>query len=436
MEHTEENPIEQDAEKPQHLKASSGAHFATSEGEATPEGGADPEGEPEKPRKSRARFVRRVLLAVAAVIALAGVGVALWVHGLESSMSVSEEDRAALDAELVESSAADVEPFYVLIIGSDARKNDTVSRSDTLMLARVDVSEGAVSLVSIPRDTMVVNQYGAVDKINASFVDGPAATVRAVSEFAGVQISHYVEVHFSGVRDVVDALGGITVNVPEDISDRKAKLELSAGEQVLDGATALRYARARFGVTGGDFGRAQAQRQIVEAIVDEVLASSPLELPFVVNELAESITTDLSVTDIVSYATAFQQAASDGVTFYSASVPSYAYDDITGVSYVATMYDEWRAMMQRMDAGLDLTDETAVIPAEQLANADLGAATNAAGPRDYAALAAVSGLTTDDVAPLEDETAAEQGEAVSAEDAPVEGEPEADPSAPAEGTVQ
>ena len=75
MEHTDENPIEQDAEKPQHLKTPSGAHFATSEGEAAPEGGADPEGEPEKPRKSRARFVRHVLLAVA--VAVVGAAAAL-----------------------------------------------------------------------------------------------------------------------------------------------------------------------------------------------------------------------------------------------------------------------------------------------------------------------------------------------------------------------
>ena len=374
---------------------------------------------PQDAGSRRRRIARRVAVALVAVVAAVGVAAWAWVSSLESSMGVAEEDRAALDAELADGTAAATEPLYVLIIGSDARKGETVSRSDTLMLARVDVGAATVSLVSVPRDTMVVNQYGATDKINASFVDGPAAAVRAVAEFAGVDISHYVEVHFSGVRDVVDALGGITVDVPEDISDRKAKLELSAGEQVLDGDTALRYARARFGVSGGDFGRAQAQRQIVEAIAREVLASSPLELPFVVSELAQSITTDLSVSDIAAYATAFQQAASEqGITFYSATVPSYAYDEIPGVSYVATMYDEWRAMMQRMDAGLDPADETAEIPAEQLADKDLGAAANAAGPRDYAALVEISGLTTEDVAPLggDDEDASALGDEALSED--------------------
>ena len=367
---------------------------------------AAPEGE----KVWRRRIVRRVLLAAACVLVAAGVGIALWVHGIESSMGVAEKDRAALEAELADASVASTDPFYVLIIGSDARKGEAVSRADTLMLARVDVGARTVSLVSIPRDTMVTNSAGVTDKINASFLEGPAGAVRAVARFAGVRISHYAEVHFSGVRDVVDALGGITVDVPEEIHDSKAKLDLPAGEQVLDGATALRYARARFGVTGGDFGRAQAQRQVVEAIARAVLASSPAELPAVVSELAESVTTDLSVADIISYAAAFQQG--EGVTFWSATVPSYAYD-LPGASYVATMYDEWRAMMQRMDAGLDPADKTATIPAEQLADARLGAAENAAGPRDYAALAAASGLTTDDVAPLD-------GEDVAAPAAPAE----------------
>lgn len=332
-------------------------------------------------------------------------------------MSVSDEDRAALDAELVAPTPqlSVPEPFYALIIGSDARSGDTVSRSDTMMLARVDIGSGVVSLVSIPRDTMVYNDSGGIEKINASYNYGPAATVRAVSELAGVDIAHYVEVSFGGLKDVVDALGGVTVNVPEDIDDAKAKLTLSAGTQVLDGATALKYARARYSVTGGDFGRAQAQRQIVEAIAREVLASSPVELPNVIGKLAESVTTDLSVTEIISYALSLQGVG--GLTMYTAAVPSYVYDQ-GGVSYVATMYDEWRAMMQRMDAGLDLSDETAEIPAAQLANERLGSATNAAGPRDYAWLAESSPLTTDDVASADDGTAA-------AEDAPAAAEPSA-----------
>lgn len=334
-----------------------------------------------------------VLLVVVAVVAAAG---ASWIASLDATMSVSEEEREELNEALATPEPASTEPFYVLLIGSDARKSDTVSRSDTIMLARVDIDEGVVSLVSVPRDTMIYTESGYIDKINSAYLNGPAATVRAVSEFAGVDITHYVEVNFTGVKNVVDALGGITVDVPENIDDYKAELKISAGEQVLDGETALKYARARYAVTGGDFGRARAQRQIVEAIAKKVLETSPIDLPRVIVELAESIETDLFVSDIISYALTLQQNA-DGLTVYSATVPSYAYD-AGGVSYVATMFDEWRAMMQRMDAGLNPADESATIPEEQLANERLGSAANSASPRDYEYLASISGLTSDDVA--------------------------------------
>lgn len=361
------------------------------------EGASDADVEPKRgfslKRIPLAAKVLVVLLVVVAVVAAAG---ASWIASLDATMSVSEEEREELNEALATPEPASTEPFYVLLIGSDARKSDTVSRSDTIMLARVDIDEGVVSLVSVPRDTMIYTESGYIDKINSAYLNGPAATVRAVSEFAGVDITHYVEVNFTGVKNVVDALGGITVDVPENIDDYKAKLKISAGEQVLDGETALKYARARYAVTGGDFGRARAQRQIVEAIAKKVLETSPIDLPRVIVELAESIETDLFVSDIISYALTLQQNA-DGLTIYSATVPSYAYD-AGGASYVATMFDEWRAMMQRMDAGLNPADESATIPEEQLANERLGSAANSASPRDYEYLASISGLTSDDVA--------------------------------------
>lgn len=356
----------------------------------------EPASTPAHAARRKVPLAVKVLAALLAVIVVAVVAGMSWISSLDATMSVDEEDREELNEALAAPQPVVTDPFYVLLIGSDARKNDTVSRSDTIMLARVDIENATVSLVSIPRDTMVMTEGGYVDKFNSIYNNGPAATVRAVSEFAGVDITHYVEVDFNGVKDVVDALGGITVDVPEDIDDYKAKLTLSAGEQVLDGATALKYARARYDVTGGDFGRVRAQRQVVEAIARKVLASSPVDLPGVVTELAESIKTDLSVTDIISYALAIQQNAS-GLTIFSATTPSYGYD-YYGVSYVATMYDEWRAMMQRMDAGLDPADEDAVIPEEQLANERLGAASNGGSPRDYYYLAAVSGFTSEDIA--------------------------------------
>lgn len=338
-----------------------------------------------------------VMAVVLALILACGAGLALWVNSLNSDMNdFSEEDRQALlDAFATKQTTDEDDAFYVLILGSDAREGDTASRSDVTMLARIDPDGGIVDLVSIPRDTMVNIEGHGVQKINAAYAFGGAAgAVSCVSEFAGVPISHYVEVHFDELKDVVDQLGGIWVNVPQGFSSGNGGMSLSAGEQQLNGDQALAFARERYNVAGGDFGRAQAQRLIIMGIVDKVLECSPTQLPNVVGKLAHSVTTDYSVGEMVKLALSFQSA---GLTMYSAACPSYTLNQ-NGISYVGTEYVEWQDMMRRVDAGLDPNDDAVVIPEPQASDTTLGQATNAASPRDYESLAANAGLTTDDVA--------------------------------------
>lgn len=357
-----------------------------------------------KVRKKRHKGAKIALIIVGIVLALvvgAGIALAVWVNSLNASMGFdNEEERQALSQVLERPAASaggeqESSAFYMLILGSDAR-GDEASRSDVTMLARVDADTGTVDLISIPRDTMVTIEGQGTQKINAAYAFGGAAgAVTTVSDFAGVPISHYVEVHFEELEKVVDMLGGIWVDVPEGFTAGNGGVSLSAGEQKLTGEQALAFARERYNVSGGDFSRAQAQRIIVQAIITQVLACSPAELPGVIGQLASCVTTDYSVTDLVALAQQFQGS---GVTMYSAACPSYTLTQ-NGVSYVATMFDEWRAMMQRVDAGLDPNDTDAAIPQAQAQNPDLGAAPNSPAPREYAQLAANAGLTTDDVVP-------------------------------------
>ena len=356
--------------------------------------GGEPAGGEElrRVKKKKHKALKYVGIGCGSLLALVVVFVAIfavWFGMLGSSMSIKDDaERQELEEELTPVNSAS-DPFYVLILGSDARESDSGSRSDVIMLARVDPSSGSVSLVSIPRDTMVTIN-GSTQKINAAYAHGGSAmAVRAVSEFAGVPISHFVSVHFEELEEIVDMLGGVWLDVPESFSAGNGGMSFEAGNQLLNGQQALAYARERYHVSGGDFGRAQAQRQIVEAVIRQVLASSPVELP-------NCITTDLSVTDIVGYA---QEFLGKELTVYSAICPSYTLNQ-DGVSYVATMFNEWKRMMQLVDAGLDPNDATAEIPSEQADNADLGAASNSPAPRDYEDLAA-NAMTTDDVAAVE-----------------------------------
>lgn len=362
-----------------------------------------------------------ILAVVILLIVVVGAG-AVYINSIDEQLALEdEEEAAALEEALVstdeiaeaEEATEDeeeeevIEPFYVLILGSDETSTSTSSRADVIMLVRVDLENAVFTLVSIPRDTMISGSVASIQKINAEYTNGAATMVEAVSEFAGVDISHYVEVNFEGFKDVVNALGGVWVDIPEGFTTHNGKYTFEAGEQLLTGAEALAYVRERYNVSGGDFGRAQAQRQVAEAIIEEVLDCSVSELADVIDVLAESITTDLTTAEIVSYALALYDNVDD-LTFYSTICPSYSLY-VDGVSYVATMYDEWRTMMQLVDAGLDPDDEDAEIPEEQLENELLGAATNAVGPTDYEALVDSAGLTTDDVVdPDEDDEEEEE----------------------------
>ena len=350
-----------------------------------------------KPSHKGLKIFAGIMGSIFGVIVLCAAALGLWINSLNSDMNdFSEEDRQALLDKLAPTSATlDNSAFYVAILGSDARDGDTASRSDVFMLARIDPDKGIVDLVSIPRDTMVNIEGHGLQKINAAFAFGGAAgAVECMSEFAGVPISHYVEVHFSELERVVDLLGGIWIDIPESFSAGNGGMSFTEGEQLLNGEQALAFARERYNVSGGDFGRAQAQRLIIEGIVEKVLECSPTQLPNVVGSLVHCVTTDYTVSDMVSLALDFQ---SSGLTMYSTACPSYSLSQ-DGVSYVGTMYDEWQDMMRRVDAGLDPNDESATIPEPQASNTTLGAANNAASPRDYDELAAHAGLTTNDVA--------------------------------------
>ena len=346
--------------------------------------------------KRRLPMAARILLVVAAIVAVAGIAAAAWVGHLNSSMSVGGSEGQKLSRALKKpASGKKNAPFYMVIIGSDNRAGVAGSRSDVTMLARVDLAHSTVTLISIPRDTMVRASNGATEKINAEYNNGPAATVEAVSKFAGVPITHYMAMSFDDLAGVIDRLGGITVNVPEAFTSRDG-YRFTKGDQNVSGAEAFSYVRDRYNESGGDFGRAQAQRQVVEAIARKTLESPVTELPGVVESLAGSVSTDLSVTDLVSWATTVK-GSGIRLKVYSAVVPSYSLSQ-DGVSYVGTMYNEWRAMMQRVDAGMDPNDTSVTVPKAQSRNTSLGAATNAASPKDYKQLAANAGLTTEDVA--------------------------------------
>jgi len=166
-----------------------------------------------------------------------------------------------------------------LIVGSDSRegwKDDgTVgARTDTIMLMHQPVS-GPTALISIPRDSYVEIPGHGSNKINAAFAfGGPPLLVQTVEQLTGLTIDRYVEVGFTGVTDVVDAIGGVELCYDQDVDDQKSRLKWKAGCHEADGATALAFARMRYQDPLGDIGRTARQQQVVSAVAQGVLSPS------------------------------------------------------------------------------------------------------------------------------------------------------------------
>lgn len=308
-----------------------------------------------KKRKKHGR-VKKIALIVAgiivAVVLVAGVAFAFYLNALSDSMKLDQQQASELNSVLSESTAQ--EPFYVLLLGSDARESDVASRSDTMILVRVDANVGKATLVSIPRDTKVEIEGHGTQKINAAYAfDGPAGAVAAVEDLSGIEISHYAEIHFDELETAVDQLGGIWVDIPVSNNQTGASntgVELNAGMQRLNGEQALAFARERYGYTDGDFQRAENQRILVQAFADSILSLPPAELPGAVQSLAGCISTDFDLSELVSLAQTFQSA--EHYYFYSCSVPSTT-QTIDGVSYAIMLENEWANMMQMVDTGQD-----------------------------------------------------------------------------------
>ena len=336
----------------------------------------------------------KIVGIIVLVILLAVLGFAYaYINNINNQISIKDPiEKEELSESLAKPEKTDTKSFYMLVLGSDARPGEATGRADVNILCHIDPQNKVIELISVPRDTAVNLPGHGMQKINAAYAfGGPSLAVDTMTEFAGVPITHYAEVRFTDVVKIIDDLGGVEVNVPESFNEFGTAI--SAGKQTLNGDQALAFARQRHQVRGGDFSRAQAQRIIMQAVINKVLKAPVSEIPALITRLAGMITTDMDVYQLTGLASDFQ----DGITMYSAACPSYTFGK-NGISYVGTMYDEWKVMMQRVDASLDPKDDKAVIPDDVKDNDKLGAATNGAGPRDYQQRAQHT-LTTDDVLP-------------------------------------
>lgn len=165
------------------------------------------------------------------------------------------------------------EPFFILVIGSDARPGQSVagSRADSLHVVGVNPKKQLASIVGIPRDSYVAIPGGGMDKINAALVrGGPELVVETVERLAGIRIDAYLLTGFAGFERMVAGVGGIVVRIPYAMSDRFSHAQFEEGRTKLSGRKALAFARNRHDAPGGDFGRSLNQGRLLIAALAEL----------------------------------------------------------------------------------------------------------------------------------------------------------------------
>ncbi len=242
------------------------------------------------------------------------------------STSTNIEQGRSVDEELPN---VNTERVNILLLGTDKRVSETgPSRTDTMILATIDPQTKVAGMLSIPRDLWVTIPGYSENRINvAHFLGerdkypggGPALAKKTVQYTLGIPVHYYVRVNFEGFERIIDAIGGVTIDVTEAIHDTKypdsnygyMTVDIPAGVQKMDGKTALQYARARHG--SSDFNRARRQQAVLKALLAKVKSLDiPLtRIPEILKLVGDSVQTDLSLTEMYTLAKVGRELAGD-----------------------------------------------------------------------------------------------------------------------------
>ncbi|MCL2324197.1 MAG: LCP family protein [Actinomycetia bacterium] len=298
-------------------------------------------------KRSRRRLVL-ILGAIGVFLIAAAAGAGFYYNNLQGKLYRNKQSGKDVRGAITHTVASG-QPFNILLMGGDKRPGDTAWRSDVMILARVDPKKKKVWMVSIPRDYKAeIDGYGT-DKINAAFAYGqePLA-IKTVEQLTGQPVNHVMTVDFVGFENVIDALGGIKMDVPQAIDDPQADYSkgktasvIDAGVQILDGAHALTLMRSRHTYADGDFTRMKVQQLFFKSLVDQLSSTPKSHLLSVVNTSSRYVTTDMSLGDLMDLATVFKGLKSDHL--YTTTLPGewispYVEPDVAGMTTILNKF--------------------------------------------------------------------------------------------------
>ena len=280
-------------------------------------------------------------IGMIAIVAVLAIAIAAWVASCVFQNSVNSrmdlQDPAVSEALVAPENAQD--PYYLLLTGYFGKESQAETGPDVLMLVRVDAAAGKAVVISIPSNLIWSLSDGSNDFIGKeALLSGDAGLVRAVSGFAGVDIAHFAKADADGFVALVDALGGIEVELPEEVDDPEAgSIYIPAGKQTLSGEQALVVCRAKNYLTSYEM-RAQNQMKVL-----------------VVDAIAGTFRTDISTGNALDLLRAFASASPETVSM--ARVPGYSGFE-GGELQFSVAPNGWKTMMEKVDSGGDPNEKS------------------------------------------------------------------------------
>lgn len=293
----------------------------------------------------------KIALSILLFIVLSlGSGFYYTLRSLNAPLEAGSDPNTSNTDELVEGGRQNI-----LLLGMDAgtlgaKEEHNRHRSDTILVVSLDKKNKDVKILSIPRDTRIrLGEYG-IQKINAATAFGGAdLAVKTVKNFLGVPIHNYVVVKLSSFKNIVEALGGVDIDIKERMkySDPAGGIyiDLYPGQQTLDGDKAEQFVRYR-GYADADIGRVKAQQQFVEALIKKALKPATLlKLPKIIDIIQENVETDIQPLEMASLANFARQVKQEDIKMYI--VPGEG-KYISGTSYFIPFQNQLDEMIDEI----------------------------------------------------------------------------------------
>ena len=287
-----------------------------------------------KKGRSLGKTIGIILGGTVAFVALAGVGIlASKLSKIDRVKLNPEELNVSVEAkETKKSRARGTGYLNVALFGLDSRDDGLAegNRSDTIMIASLNRETLEVKISSVYRDTLLEQKDGTLDKANAAYsYGGPEDAIALLNRNLDLDIEHYVAVNFNALIDVIDAVGGIEIDVQKEelsyicgyateimkVTGKLSPGVTEPGLQLLNGVQATAYARIR-GTLGDDFRRTERQRDVLTKIVEKLQSASLMQLNAVIDQIFPEVSTNFTLAEILDYAQdAFEYKLGENIGF-------------------------------------------------------------------------------------------------------------------------